>query len=180
MADAKPWENEQIVEMNRLAPRAYFVPYPDAESALSMEPERSSRFRSLNGTWKFRFSKTPAEAPEELFAESYDDRGWDEIPVPSNWQLHGHSHPHYTNLVYPFPVDPPRVPTENPTGSYRREFSVPDEWSGHRVHLRFERNYRDYTTGWAGEEFVIPARDGRIYFPVGLGVPARAESVPSL
>ncbi|MFG1968647.1 glycoside hydrolase family 2 TIM barrel-domain containing protein [Nonomuraea fuscirosea] len=89
----------------------------------------------LNGTWRFRLSPT-ANVPEDFAGPDYDDSGWDDLPVPSHWVLHGHGAPAYTNVVYPIPVDPPRVPDENPTGDYRRVFDLPEGWTGGR--LRFE------------------------------------------
>ncbi|MDP9028545.1 MAG: beta-galactosidase, partial [Actinomycetota bacterium] len=92
---------------------------------------------SLNGDWRFRLSPR-ADLEPDLAFEALDDRSWDSIPVPSLWQLQGYGSPAYTNVRYPFPVDPPHVPNENPTGDYRTRFEVPDNWSAHRVLLRFE------------------------------------------
>ncbi len=132
------WETEQVVGENREEPRAHFFPYPDAETALTFDRGQSPFVKLLNGTWKFHLSPTADEAPDEFIEPDFDAAGWDDIPVPSNWQLEGHDRPHYTNSAYPFPVDPPRVPTENPTGSYRRTFTVPDHWAGRRLYIRFE------------------------------------------
>ncbi|MFB7287508.1 glycoside hydrolase family 2 TIM barrel-domain containing protein [Actinacidiphila glaucinigra] len=97
--------------------------------------------RSLNGDWRFRLSPT-APAAEDFAAEGFDDDGWDGIPVPSHWVLQGdgaHGRPIYTNIRYPFPIDPPHVPDENPTGDYRRHFDLPAEWTrAERVVLRFD------------------------------------------
>ncbi|MEU8107323.1 glycoside hydrolase family 2 TIM barrel-domain containing protein [Nonomuraea muscovyensis] len=89
----------------------------------------------LNGTWRFRLSPT-ADVPADFAEPGYDDSGWDELPVPSHWPLHGHGAPAYTNVCYPFPVDPPHVPSDNPTGDHRRAFDLPAGWTGGR--LRFE------------------------------------------
>ncbi|MGP3959740.1 glycoside hydrolase family 2 TIM barrel-domain containing protein [Nonomuraea sp. 3N208] len=89
----------------------------------------------LNGRWRFRLSPT-ANVPDDFAQPGYDDTDWDELPVPSHWPLHGHGAPAYTNVSYPFPVDPPHVPDENPTGDYRRVFDLPEDWTGGR--LRFE------------------------------------------
>ncbi|MGW0809316.1 glycoside hydrolase family 2 TIM barrel-domain containing protein [Nonomuraea sp. NPDC002799] len=89
----------------------------------------------LNGTWRFRLSPT-ANVPDDFARPDYDDAAWDDLPVPSHWPLHGHGAPAYTNVAYPFPVDPPHVPTENPTGDHRRAFDLPEGWTGGR--LRFE------------------------------------------
>ncbi|WP_340373950.1 glycoside hydrolase family 2 TIM barrel-domain containing protein [Streptomyces sp. SS7] len=97
--------------------------------------------RSLNGSWRFRLSPTAAVA-EEFASEDFDDRGWDSIPVPAHWVLEGdgaYGRPIYTNVQYPFPLDPPHVPDENPTGDYRRHFDLPGDWpDAERVLLRFD------------------------------------------
>ncbi|MEV0612387.1 glycoside hydrolase family 2 TIM barrel-domain containing protein [Nonomuraea sp. NPDC050404] len=89
----------------------------------------------LNGTWRFRLSPA-ANVPDDFARPDYDDAGWDDLPVPSHWVLHGHGAPAYTNVSFPIPMDPPRVPDENPTGDYRRAFDLPEGWTGGR--LRFE------------------------------------------
>ena len=93
----------------------------------------------LSGLWRFRYWEH-ADAPADLGALDLDDTGWDTLPVPSHWQLHGYGAPAYTNVQYPFPVDPPYVPDENPTGDYRRTFAVPEGFlsGGARAVLRFE------------------------------------------
>ncbi|MDT7677417.1 MAG: beta-galactosidase [Pseudonocardiales bacterium] len=97
--------------------------------------------RTLNGLWRFRLSAAVPVA-EDFAAEGFDDSGWDGIPVPSHWVLQGdgaYGRPIYTNVQFPFPIDPPYVPDENPTGDYRRHFDVPADWSeAERVVLRFD------------------------------------------
>lgn len=102
------------------------------------ERELSDRFLPLNGIWRFHYAESPEAAPEGYTECGYDDGEWAAIPVPSNWQMHGYGRPHYTDLYYPFPVDPPRVPSGNPTGCYRRTFRVPAEWLERRVTLHFQ------------------------------------------
>ncbi len=92
----------------------------------------------LDGIWRFHLAPTVAAAPEGFWSPDFDDAGWDELPVPSSWPMHGHGSPGYTNVVFPFPVDPPHVPTENATGDHRFTFAVPASWSGHRAVLRFD------------------------------------------
>jgi beta-galactosidase len=94
---------------------------------------------SLNGSWRFRLSPT-ADAEDDSFAqEGYDAGGWAELSVPGHWVLQGHGSPIYTNHLYPFPVDPPRVPTENPTGDHLRVFDLPGDWpAGGGAVLRFD------------------------------------------
>ncbi|MDH6214327.1 glycoside hydrolase family 2 TIM barrel-domain containing protein [Streptomyces pseudovenezuelae] len=96
---------------------------------------------SLNGPWRFRLSPT-ATAAEDFAADDFADHGWDHLPVPSHWVLESdgaYGRPIYTNIQFPFPIDPPHVPDENPTGDYRRHFDVPAGWSdAERVVLRFD------------------------------------------
>ena len=109
---------------------------------------------SLNGQWAFQLSPTARGLDEFAAAVDFDDSGWDRIPVPSHWVLEGdgrYGRPAYTNVQYPFPIDPPRVPDENPTGDHRRRFDVPAEWSSlKRILLRFdgvESTYRVWLNG---------------------------------
>ncbi|HEX6553222.1 MAG TPA: glycoside hydrolase family 2 TIM barrel-domain containing protein [Ktedonobacteraceae bacterium] len=136
--DLPDWETHKCLQKNRLAARSYFVPYAEKKAALSFERGNSPFFKLLNGLWKFSYYPSPAEAPQGFYEDSFDVEPWDDLQVPSSWQMHGYGHPHYTNIDYPFPVDPPHVPTENPTGCYRRTFHVPDEWVNRYVTLRFE------------------------------------------
>ena len=108
----------------RLRPRAWFgsnLPFID-----------------LNGPWPFRLAAGLSDLSPGFERPEFDDSGWAELAVPSCWQLAGYGAPAYTNVTYPFPVDPPRVPDANPTGEYRRGFEVPDGFSGQRAVLRFE------------------------------------------
>ncbi|WP_438347970.1 glycoside hydrolase family 2 TIM barrel-domain containing protein [Paenibacillus sp. FA6] len=132
------WENHRLLQRNRLPARATFIPFGDDESALCYERELSPYYMLLNGNWKFNYAPTPAHAPSSFHEEDFDASNWDDLAVPSCWQMHGYGRPHYSNVIYPFPVVPPLVPTENPTGSYRREFTVPADWSGQRITLHFE------------------------------------------
>ncbi|MCU4974050.1 DUF4981 domain-containing protein [Halobacteria archaeon AArc-m2/3/4] len=132
------WADPNVVGRNRAPERAYVLPYSDRASALSGDRSRSPWFMLLNGTWDFHLAETPAKSPDladEIALEAVD---WDRLPVPQHWQLEGHGSPQYTNLVYPFPVDPPNVPTENPTGTYRRTVRVPETWDDRELLLRFE------------------------------------------
>ncbi len=92
---------------------------------------------SLDGDWRFRLVPGLSHTTEGFEQPGFDDSGWAELAVPAHWQLHGHGSPAYTNVRYPFPVDPPHVPDENPTGEYRRTVVLPAGWAGERVLLRF-------------------------------------------
>jgi beta-galactosidase len=131
------WENPRITQINKMPARATSFSFPDLKSALTCMPENSSRVISLNGTWKFHYVPVPKEAPEEFW--NTDLSGWDDITVPSNWEMQGFGIPIYTNVQYPFlPVDPPYLPDDNnPVGSYQRSFMVPAEWGNMDVILHF-------------------------------------------
>ncbi|KAL4865288.1 hypothetical protein BDV12DRAFT_174919 [Aspergillus spectabilis] len=132
---AKPdWNNLQVLHRNTLPPRAHFFSYSTEEKARSFDREQSE-YKSLNGTWKFRHDASPFEAPE--WAE-VNPLSWADIKVPGVWQLQGYGRPLYTNVNYPIHVDPPNVPFENETGSYWRQFTIPKEWEGQQIRLRFE------------------------------------------
>ncbi|KUN89763.1 beta-galactosidase [Streptomyces bungoensis] len=87
-----------------------------------------ARSLSLNGSWRLRVSGTADAEDDSFAAQGYDAGDWAEVPVPGHWVLQGHGSPAYTNHLYPFPVDPPRVPTENPTGDHLRVFDLPADW----------------------------------------------------
>ncbi|WP_217586509.1 glycoside hydrolase family 2 TIM barrel-domain containing protein [Lentibacillus saliphilus] len=131
-------ENLEMLQRNRVNSRSYFFPFTSKKKALSYDQNVSERFQSLNGVWKFNYSENPHQAPIVSSEEAHDFTDWHEIEVPHHWQLQGYDVPHYTNVNFPFPVNPPHVPTVNPTGSYYREFYIPQNWDGHEVFLRFE------------------------------------------
>ncbi|MBE3584400.1 MAG: DUF4981 domain-containing protein [Limnochordaceae bacterium] len=137
----RDWENLQVLQRNREPAHVLLIPYPDTVSAQWGERGASPFFRLLNGEWEFCYAASPAAAPAGFEQPEYcaGSTPWDRIPVPSNWQMLGYGRPHYTNVNYPFPVDPPFVPDQNPTGCYRRWFILnDDEADERRVFLVFE------------------------------------------
>ncbi|XP_059651992.1 uncharacterized protein LOC132299418 isoform X1 [Cornus florida] len=94
--------------------------------------------KSLSGYWKFLLAPRPTDVPLNFYDSEFQDSIWETLPVPSNWQMHGFDRPIYTNVVYPFPLDPPNVPVDNPTGCFRTHFHLPKEWKGRRIFLHFE------------------------------------------
>ncbi len=131
-------ENPKIVSRNREKSRSYFIPFLSESEALMNQGNKSGRTRLLNGDWKFHYAKNPLSTPIDFYALTFDDSDWDTVSVPHHWQLNNYGKPHYTNVAYPFQVDPPFVPSENPTGRYLRHFHVPTEWANQQVLLRFE------------------------------------------
>jgi beta-galactosidase/evolved beta-galactosidase subunit alpha len=102
-----------------------------------MKDENAPRERLLNGTWSFCFAENPDLIPPAFETTDFDDSGWDQVPVPSTLQTEGYGRPHYTNVIFPFPIDPPHVPTENPTGAYRQSFRISENLDRNRHILRF-------------------------------------------
>lgn len=138
-AQQHDWENQYVLQKNRMPARAAFIPYLSQNGDMQL---------SLNGEWKFNWTKTPDEQPQDFFNTSFDDSGWKTFPVPGDWEMNGFGTPIYSSSGYTFKIDPPFVMKEpkksytayverNPTGCYRRTFSVPTEWKGKEVFVRF-------------------------------------------
>lgn len=133
----KLWENIQIDGINRMEGRAHFLSFPNREMAELNENKYTHGFKNLNGKWKFLFLDAPEYSPEGFYKSDFNDEKFDIITVPGNWQLQGYGKMHYSDLWYNFPINPPYVPTENPTGIYRRKFFIDESFKGKRIILRF-------------------------------------------
>ena len=132
------WQDIQTVAVNREHPRTPFMSYDERNSALSAKFENSKFYKLLNGTWKFYFSNSHRNLPADATAEKTDLSNWGDITVPGNWEVQGHGIAIYTNQSYEFKASnpqPPQLPTDIPTGIYRREFSVPSDWNGRDIYL---------------------------------------------
>ena len=138
------WEDNHVLQVNREPARAYFIPYGE---------QTGDRMLSLNGEWRFRWTKTPLWRIKDFYRTDFDDRDWIMFPVPANWEVNTGSHsfgtPIYVSAGYPFKIDPPYVMSEpkrewttyeerNPTGQYRRTFTLPAGWQDGQTFLRFE------------------------------------------
>lgn len=133
-------ENTKVFELNQEEGHVPLVPYVTVEEALRNKRSYSNNFLSLDGIWKFHFANTPEGTPDNFFVENFNDKKWDTINVPSNWEMQGFGDPMFRSSPLPFPPDPPHVPREyNPTGSYRRIFDIPVSWKGKEVFLRMEK-----------------------------------------
>ena len=151
------WENELIFGVNKEPGHNTYIPYPSIESLKAdktfekpWETPNSDYYLSLNGNWKFNWVKQPSERPANFYKMNYDVSAWKEIPVPSNWEMHGYGTPIYTNITYPFKNNPPLIQPQkgytneievNPVGSYRREFTIPAGWDGKEIMLHFNGVY---------------------------------------
>ena len=125
------WEDNHVLQINREPARAYFIPFGQTQG---------DRMLSLNGEWRFRWTKTPDERVRDFYRVDYDDSQWAILPVPANWEVNGYGTPIYVSAGYPFKIDPPYVTREpkkdwttyeerNPTGQYRRTFTLPAGWA---------------------------------------------------
>lgn len=148
-AQVPDWENESIFGINKEATHVIYTPYSNTEQALRDIPSASPYYLTLNGAWKFHWVKQPSDRPLNFFSPGFNDSGWKTIPVPCNMEMQGYGTPIYTNFIYPFTPDPPRVmdtvpenwtlrKEPNPVGSYRRYFNIPADWKGKEVFLHFD------------------------------------------
>lgn len=123
----KQWENEELIMIGRKEAVADFHHKAEHEKVLS-----------LNGEWHFLYLKAPEYSPENFYEEDFEDREWKKIPVPSCWQFYGYGQKHYTDVWYLFPINPPFVPSDNPSGIYRRSFHLEKMEEGKQYLLRFD------------------------------------------
>ena len=161
--DGNEWKDPQRHSLNKELPRNWFFSFTDRESALKVLPENSALWQSLDGKWKFNWVANPEERPADFYREDYDVSGWDDITVPSNWQIEGlckdgtqkYGTPIYVNVRYPFfykvetddwkkgfmrtpPEDWTMFSARNEVGSYKRTFTVPEQWKGMDVFIDFD------------------------------------------
>lgn len=153
------WENARIIGQNKEQAHNTLIPFKDLESALKSNKD-SIYYKSLNGNWKFNWVKKPADRPINFYEVDYDDKNWDNIDVPSNWQMRGYGIPIYTNVKYPYSInikEIPRIDHEygpdgtyrrtfhvpgidheyNPVGSYRTTFNIPEDWYDREIFIHF-------------------------------------------
>ena len=167
------WEDETMFAENKERAVATYMPYNNTKEMLAdaayyatpwTEPV-NSRYMTLNGTWKFNLVSEPSQRPLDFFEEGYNVESWDEIPVPSNWEMHGYDKPIYNNVEYPHSNTPPFINARpgfndngenygiNPVGSYVRTFEVPENWDGRRTFIHFGGIYSAAFV-WLNGEYV--------------------------
>lgn len=130
-------QKPELTQINTLKPRAWYLPYDDPQKPIPQYPEDSSRIISLNGEWDFRFFESPLDLPKPITSFLPGARDHCTIQVPGCWELSGYDRPQYLNIMYPFPVDPPKVPVINPTGLYQCHFQMPESWKDKEIILTF-------------------------------------------
>ena len=158
-AGNRDWENECVTERNREPARADGFPLASVEAALTEELPQSPYVKSLNGVWKISWAGSPKLRVVDFFKTDYDDADWLTIDVPSCVEMKGFGAPGYVNMIYPHMNKPPYIGDEyNPVSSYRRMFTVPSNWKGRRLHLRFDGVYSAYYV-WVNGKKVGYAED---------------------
>lgn len=170
---AHDWENQHVLQINREPARASFTPYHMTQGDMSM---------SLDGTWKFNWTKTPEEQPNDFYRTDFDDSTWKTFPVPGDWEMNGYGTPIYCSSGYTFKIEPPYVMKEpkkayttyterNPTGCYRRTFNIPDTWNGKEVYIHF---------GAVSSAFYLWINGQRVGYSQGSMEPAEFRITPYL
>ena len=173
MAQGHDWENQYVLSINREPARAAFTPYLTAPGDMTM---------TLDGQWKFNWTKTPDMQPENFYQTDFNDSGWTTFPVPGDWEMNGYGTPIYCSSGYVFKINPPYVMGEpkqkytsfierNPTGCYRRTFTVPASWSGKEVYVHF---------GSVSSAFYIYVNGKQVGYSQGSMEPAEFRLTPYL
>ena len=166
------WENPEMIGYNKLPAHNTSISFPSDADAMKVDIKSSPRYQSLNGNWKFAWAPVPEKAPADFYKEDYKVHDWKEIPVPSNWELQGYGTAIYTNVVYPYPVNPPFVPKDdNPVGCYRTEFQVPKAWEGMQITLHF---------GGVSSAMYVWVNGQKVGYSQGSRLPAEFDITPYL
>lgn len=132
------YEDLSVLHENTMPARAYFIPASKRMDNLVEHREESDRMQLLNGTWKFQYFNSIYDVQEPFFEKDYDTENFDEIQVPSVWQMAGYDTHQYTNIRYPFPFDPPYVPQDIPCGAYVHNFEYSRDEKASKAFLNFE------------------------------------------
>ncbi len=134
------WENSRIFKINKEPAHSTLISFDSLENS-KKNREEIQCYLSLNGIWKFNWVEKPANRPVNFYDVEYEIHDWDEIDVPSNWQMRGYGIPIYTNVKYPYSINIEEIPkidhNYNPVGSYRRNFEIPLNWNGREVFIHF-------------------------------------------
>ena len=166
-ADITPeWRNAAVNQQNREARRANFFAFESEDLARAGQKAASSRYLSMEGMWRFCFVKNHQDAPKDFFRVGYDDSAWEDFPVPGLFELNGHGDRIYKNINYAwcttFDNNPPVVgETENYTGSYRREFELPEGWQGQQVLLHVGSATSNLKV-WVNGKYVGYSEDSKV------------------
>ncbi|WP_394201387.1 glycoside hydrolase family 2 TIM barrel-domain containing protein [Shewanella waksmanii] len=171
------WQDHQVFEINKLPPRASLFAYGNQLMAMENQPLHSDRYLDLNGSWQFHFAQNPSNAPKNyastnLTVAELDSANWQQIQVPGNWETQGYGQAIYLDERYPFTTQWPNAPTQyNPTGSYRKTFTLPPHWQGQQVILH---------VGAARSALTVALNGQEVGYSQGAKTPAEFDLTPYL
>jgi len=131
------WENPQLLDFNKEKAHATFMLFDNANDVKADDYSKSPWHKSLNGKWKFVYVDKYADRTKDFYRADLNDSHWSDLAVPSNWEVKGFGIPIYTNITYPHPKTPPFIGENNPVGTYRKTFTIPQNWDGREVLLHF-------------------------------------------
>jgi len=134
-AQNNDWENPLLVDIGKEKSHVNFMLFDHSKDAIADDFSRSENYKSLNGNWKFNYVDQHKDRPTDFL--NINDAGWANLKVPSNWELNGFGVPIYTNIAYPHPRTPPFIGPNNPVGTYRKTFKVPENWDNKEIILHF-------------------------------------------
>ncbi|MCP3739554.1 glycoside hydrolase family 2 TIM barrel-domain containing protein [Rossellomorea sp. BNER] len=137
LREMKRWENVHLTGINKLPAHTDFYRYRDFKDAVTFTKESSDGYLLLDGPWKFLFLEAPEFSPQQFATKEFDISNLDTIEVPSCWQLKGYGKMHYTDVLYPFAINPPFVPQENPTGIYFKDLTLKELEEDEKMILKF-------------------------------------------
>ncbi|WP_299551377.1 glycoside hydrolase family 2 TIM barrel-domain containing protein [Seonamhaeicola sp.] len=161
-AQQNDWENPSVNQINRLPAKATFYNFDSKAQAVTGNREQSSLYKSLNGDWKFKWVAKPSEASDDFQKDTFDASKWDDIEVPSNWEMRGYGIPIYTNSTYPFFNDFPYINHhDNPVGHYIKTFNIDESWSDKDITLHFGGVSSAFYV-WVNGKFVGYSEDTRL------------------
>lgn len=159
-AQTNDWENPQKVAENVLPPHAHFIPYANPTAAVRRDSARAAVLL-LDGMWQFHIARNPAGRPGAFYRNDADVSKWKQIKVPANWQTEGFDSYIFTDVEYPFNPNPPKVPEDfNPVGSYRRDFTVPDNWKEKQVWIHLGA-VNSFFYLWVNGKYVGLSKDSK-------------------
>ena len=166
----EPWEDHTVFGINKLDPHASLFPYASKAAALNNARHDSANYILLNGMWQFNWQRSPHNLPTGFEQPEYDARHWDKIKVPSNWEVEGYGYPIYLDERFPFTTKWPNVPQDyNPVGSYRRTFTLPEDWHNKQIFLH---------VGAAKSSLDVWVNGEKVGFSQGAKTPAEFDLTP--
>ena len=165
-AQRSEWQDPKVNQVNRAPMHTNYFAYETEDAALKGVKEKSSNYMSLNGTWKFNWVRNADARPTDFYHVGFNDKGWDNMPVPGLWEFNGYGDPIYVNIGYAwrnqFENNPPVFPIENNNvGSYRKEITLPADWKGKEVFAHFGSAVSNLYL-WVNGQFVGYSEDSRL------------------